>query len=73
MRKDYVEPDDYEYEPTPHDEVLEKRSNIIRRVLRPMAPKQSRPRTSGFFEARTHAATEPDLHQEPSPELQSGR
>jgi NADH-quinone oxidoreductase subunit C len=22
MRKDYVEPDDYEYEPTPHDEVL---------------------------------------------------
>jgi NADH-quinone oxidoreductase subunit C len=24
MRKDYVEPDDYDYEPTPHDEVLEK-------------------------------------------------
>lgn len=24
MRKDYVDPDDYEYEPTPHDEVLEK-------------------------------------------------
>jgi NADH-quinone oxidoreductase subunit C len=24
MRKDYVEPDDYEYEPTPHDEVLTK-------------------------------------------------
>jgi NADH-quinone oxidoreductase subunit C len=24
MRKDYVGPDDYEYEPTPHDEVLEK-------------------------------------------------
>jgi NADH-quinone oxidoreductase subunit C len=23
MRKDYVEPDDYEYEPTPHDDVLE--------------------------------------------------
>jgi NADH-quinone oxidoreductase subunit C len=22
MRKDYVDPDDYEYEPTPHDEVL---------------------------------------------------
>ena len=22
MRKDYVEPDDFEYEPTPHDEVL---------------------------------------------------
>ena len=24
MRKDYVSPDDYEYEPTPHDDVLEK-------------------------------------------------
>jgi NADH-quinone oxidoreductase subunit C len=24
MRKDYVEPDDYEYEPTPHEEVLER-------------------------------------------------
>jgi len=24
MRKDYCEPDDYEYEPTPHDDVLEK-------------------------------------------------
>jgi NADH-quinone oxidoreductase subunit C len=24
MRKDYCEPDDYEYEPTPHDEVLER-------------------------------------------------
>jgi NADH-quinone oxidoreductase subunit C len=24
MRRDYVEPDDYEYEPTAHDEVLEK-------------------------------------------------
>jgi NADH-quinone oxidoreductase subunit C len=24
MRKDYVEPDDYEYEPTAHDEVLQK-------------------------------------------------
>ena len=24
MRKDYVVPDDYEYEPTPHDEILEK-------------------------------------------------
>jgi NADH-quinone oxidoreductase subunit C len=29
MRKDYVEPDDYEYEPTPHDEVLEKTKRII--------------------------------------------
>ena len=24
MRKDYVSPDDNEYEPTPHDEVIEK-------------------------------------------------
>lgn len=24
MRRDYVEPDDYEYEPTPHDHVLER-------------------------------------------------
>ncbi|HWA93785.1 MAG TPA: NADH-quinone oxidoreductase subunit C [Terracidiphilus sp.] len=24
MRKDYVEPDDFEYEPTPHDHVLER-------------------------------------------------
>jgi NADH-quinone oxidoreductase subunit C len=24
MRKDYVEPDDYDYEPTPHDEVSER-------------------------------------------------
>ena len=24
MRKDYIEPDDYEYEPTAHDDVLEK-------------------------------------------------
>jgi NADH-quinone oxidoreductase subunit C len=24
MRKDYVAPDDYQYEPTPHDDVLEK-------------------------------------------------
>ncbi len=24
MRRDYVEPDDYEYEPTPHDTVLQK-------------------------------------------------
>lgn len=24
MRKDYLEPDDYEYEPTPHDEVCDK-------------------------------------------------
>jgi NADH-quinone oxidoreductase subunit C len=31
MRKDYVEPDDYEYEPTPHDEVLEKAKQHLSR------------------------------------------
>jgi NADH-quinone oxidoreductase subunit C len=31
MRKDYVEPDDYEYEPTAHDEVLEKTRMHARR------------------------------------------
>jgi len=30
MRRDYVEPDDYEYEPTAHDEVLERaRQHVI--------------------------------------------
>jgi NADH-quinone oxidoreductase subunit C len=24
MRRDYVEPDDFDYEPTPHDDVLER-------------------------------------------------
>jgi NADH-quinone oxidoreductase subunit C len=31
MRKDYVEPDDYEYEPTPHEEVLEKARQHVAR------------------------------------------
>jgi NADH-quinone oxidoreductase subunit C len=34
MRKDYVEPDDYEYEPTPHDEVLEKTKRHYRGEVR---------------------------------------
>jgi NADH-quinone oxidoreductase subunit C len=35
MRKDYRDPDDYEYEPTPHDEVLEraKRHHALRPQL----------------------------------------
>jgi NADH-quinone oxidoreductase subunit C len=33
MRKDYVEPDDYEYEPTPHDEVLERAKKHAEKVL----------------------------------------
>lgn len=35
MRKDYVEPDDYEYEPTPHDEVLEKARRHFAPASRP--------------------------------------
>lgn len=35
MRKDYVAPDDYEYEPTPHDEVLEKAKNHYPDALTP--------------------------------------
>jgi NADH-quinone oxidoreductase subunit C len=35
MRKDYVEPDDYEYEPTPHDAVLER---ARRHYPKPEAP-----------------------------------
>src|SRR5437773_1022358 len=35
MRKDYREPDDYEYEPTPHDDVLEKARTHY--VARPQA------------------------------------
>ena len=31
MRKDYAEPDDYEYEPTPHDDVLEKTKRHYRK------------------------------------------
>lgn len=30
MRKDFVEPDDYEYEPTPHDRVLERAAARVR-------------------------------------------
>jgi NADH-quinone oxidoreductase subunit C len=32
MRRDYVDPDDYEYEPTPHDEVL-KRAEAYRKQV----------------------------------------
>jgi NADH-quinone oxidoreductase subunit C len=35
MRKDYVEPDDYEYEPTPHDEVLEKARRHLSQEAKP--------------------------------------
>jgi NADH-quinone oxidoreductase subunit C len=29
MRRDYVDPDDYEYEPTAHDEVLQRASQHL--------------------------------------------
>jgi NADH-quinone oxidoreductase subunit C len=35
MRKDYVEPDDYEYEPTPHDKMIEKAKRHYRQEARP--------------------------------------
>jgi NADH-quinone oxidoreductase subunit C len=31
MRKDYVAPDDYEYEPTPHDAVLQRAKDHLAR------------------------------------------
>ena len=40
MRKDYVEPDDYEYEPTAHDRVLEKAKLHL--------PQDGKSATSGF-------------------------
>jgi len=30
MRRDYIDPDDYEYEPTPHDEVLQRAQQHLR-------------------------------------------
>jgi NADH-quinone oxidoreductase subunit C len=35
MRKDYVDPDDYEYEPTPHDEVLERAKSQAASEVKP--------------------------------------
>jgi NADH-quinone oxidoreductase subunit C len=35
MRKDYVAPDDFEYEPTPHDEVLERARAHAAREAKP--------------------------------------
>lgn len=32
MRRDYVDPDDYEYEPTPHDEVLKRAEEYKARI-----------------------------------------
>ena len=33
MRKDYLEPDDYEYEPTPHADVLEKAQKHVKEAV----------------------------------------
>jgi len=38
MRKDYIEPDDYEWEPTPHNEVLAKAKKHYRTVAPVSAP-----------------------------------
>ena len=38
MRKDYVEPDDYEYEPTPHDQVLVKANQHRSQTQPPSSP-----------------------------------
>ena len=35
MRKDYKEPDDYEYEPTPHNEIVEKAARQPTTAARP--------------------------------------
>jgi len=35
MRKDYVEPDDYEYEPTPHDAVLKRAQAHFQKPAQP--------------------------------------
>jgi NADH-quinone oxidoreductase subunit C len=41
MRKDYVEPDDYEYEPTPHDDVLEKAKQHCVQKVEPQSRRAS--------------------------------
>jgi NADH-quinone oxidoreductase subunit C len=38
MRKDYVEPDDYEYEPTAHDEVFERAKHHFPPTAQPSTP-----------------------------------
>ena len=40
MRKDYVEPDDYEYEPTPHDEVLKRSQDRLNQGDQPKVTSQ---------------------------------
>jgi NADH-quinone oxidoreductase subunit C len=37
MRKDYVEPDDYDYEPTPHDEIVAKAARHATTPANPFA------------------------------------
>ena len=38
MRRDYVDPDDYEYEPTPHDEVLKRAEEYKAKAAAGMVP-----------------------------------
>ena len=37
MRKDYREPDDYDYEPTPHNEIIEKTARHVATPVEPFA------------------------------------
>jgi len=37
MRKDYREPDDYDYEPTPHNEIIEKAARHVATPVEPFA------------------------------------
>ena len=72
MRKDYEEPDDYEYEPTPHDKVLEKvrhrhsaPSSKLQTPIKfqaPMTPdiEESPPAVSFPFSPPAEAASEPN-------------
>ncbi len=45
MRKDYVEPDDYEWEPTPHDDVLAKAKAHYPAPAAPAAGKAETPKS----------------------------
>jgi NADH-quinone oxidoreductase subunit C len=46
MRKDYVDPDDYEYEPTPHDQVLKRAQEHKSREQGNEGAREQRPGTA---------------------------
>jgi len=43
MRRDYVAPDDYEYEPTPHDEVLDLAKKHYPADVKPEVKAEAKP------------------------------